>query len=278
MLTENSAPRLTKAILSLTIFCCAVGLSCADKNNPVIPPAAVQLVVQLDSSLDRNGAILADSISSAIMTDTAGAVVATAQISSGNATIDLNGIGGGNYFITINGLSEDRIPTRLAASADSFPNMTQLVGKGLDESLIISGSDTLFRLRTFLKSHGAHPVRAYSNGADISPHEYAYAIESFLAGATSLEIRVDSTAALLLSETGQRRGPHPPGTWMLGENNHGTGPAGDLDSTAAQCQNCHANFDTKPMQWSMITPMRGYCYKCHYGSGGPMAGIIDPAR
>ena len=65
---------------------------------------------------------------------------------------------------------------------------------------------------------------------------------------------------------------------MLGESNHGTGPAGDPDSTAAQCQSCHANFDMKPMQWSMITPMRGYCYKCHYGSGGIAEGIIDPSR
>ena len=156
--------------------------------------------------------------------------------------------------------------------------MTQLVGKGLYESLIISGNDTLFRIRTFLESHGAHPVRAYSNGADISPVEYAYAIESYLAGTASVEIRIDSSAVLLLSDTGQRRGPHPLGTWMLGESNHGTGPAGDPDSTAAQCQSCHANFDMKPMQWSMITPMRGYCYKCHYGSGGIAEGIIDPSR
>ena len=249
--------------------------SCSDKNNPTTPDIGPKLILSLDPTLDRAGEMKADSIANATLVDTDGLSLKTAVVSDNKANFDLSGINIGDYFIVVNGFTQDKVPTRIA---DTTRNILQSVGKNLTSSLIVMGPDTLFRTETFFSGQGQHPVRRYSDGTNVVPEEYAYAILSFKADSQRIEIRVDSTAALLTSEANPNHGPHQFVTWMLGETNHGIGPAGDPDSTSAQCRRCHAHYDIKPAQWSDITTMNGLCFKCHYGSGGASVGMVNPTK
>jgi hypothetical protein len=266
--------------LSLSAFIVIVAiLSCSDRDNPVMPTSGPKLTLSLDSTLDRTGNIIVNSISSAILTDTGGTVIKTARTISGRADFDLSQVEPGDYFITINDLTEDRIPTRIISiGGDTIPDMNQHVSRTLVSSVITVNYDTLFKIKTFFRDQDGHPVRKFSDGTNASPEAYAYCILSFRAMPANLEIRIDGSAALLVRELAPHHSHHRFGTWMLGDSNHGIDPAGDPDSTSAQCGGCHQNFDRKPPAWSQISPMNGLCFKCHYGSAGTAAGIIDPAE
>ncbi len=268
---------LTLALSILTLI--VPILSCSDKNNPVTPTSGPKLTLSLDSTLDGTGNIIVNSISSAILTDTGGTVVKTAQTTSGRAGFDLSQVAPGDYFITINDLSQDRIPTRIISiGGDTIQDINQYVSRTLVSSLITVNYDTLFKIKTFFRGQEGHPVRKFSDGTDVSPEAYAYCILSLGAMPANLEIRIDGSAELLIRELAPRHGHHRFGTWILGISNHGIDPAGDPDSTSAQCGGCHQNFDRKPPAWSQISPMNGLCFKCHYGSAGTAAGMINPAE
>jgi hypothetical protein len=267
------------ALCFASIAIIIISLCCSDKNNPVTTPSGPKLTLSLDSTLDSAGDIIVNSISSALLTDTGGAVVKVAQTTSGRADFDLLQIEPGDYFVTVNGLSQDRIPTRIIApTADTIPDIDQYIGRTLNSSSIIINGDTLFKIKTFFRGQGGHPVRKFSDGADVSPPEYAYCIQSFRAMPGNIEFRIDSTAALLIRELPPHHSPHMFNSWILGSANHGLGPGGDPDSTAAQCQRCHPNYEIKPPDWSQISAMNGLCFKCHYGSAGISEGIVDPAQ
>ena len=282
----RSNSTVLKSIATLLILFFAIVItSCSDKKNPVVlDESGPQLIVNVDSTLDIAGEIKVNLITSATLNDTTGAAIKNARISNGHASFGLTEINTGNYFIVINGLSQDRMPVRIVTPTDSTANIYQLVSRTLNSSLVIVEDDTLFRIRTFFLGQSGHPVRQFSDGANISPEEYAYAIESFGMMNANMEIRIDSTAQLLNRVNPPRQhegGPaHPFPTWVLGELNHGRGPEGDPDSTLAQCgsYHCHSNPDSKPPEWSMIPMMGGYCYTCHYGSGGSSQGMLDPTK
>jgi hypothetical protein len=266
------------AFLSVLMIIVSVS-SCSDKNNPVLPATGPKLTLSLDPALDGAGDVLVNSISSASLADTAGTIVKAAQIESGRAAFDISQLAPGDYFITINDLPEQKIPTRIiSAGTDSIREMNQYVSRTLASSLVTVNYDTLFKFKTFFRGQGWRPVRKFGDGIDVSPEEYAYCILSFRVMPANLEIRVDGNAALLVRELAPRHSPHRFGSWILGVANHGIGPAGDPDSTSAQCRGCHQNFDLKPPAWSQISPMNGLCFKCHYGSSGTAAGMIDPTK
>ena len=256
-------------------------VSCADKNNPAVPLTGPKLTISLDSTLDdSSGTILATSITGATMTDSAGTLIKTAQISDSKANFYIEDLYPDDYFITINGLTQERVPTRIIAIQDTIYDMTQVVGKKLCTSLILSGNDTIFMIKTFFRGQEGHPVRQYSDGVNLLPEEYAYIIQSMGAGMGNFEVRVDSTAGLLMREPNPRHSPHQFGSWIAGEANHGKALLNNPDLITSQCQGmgCHNNYDTKPLQWHDISPMIGYCFKCHYGSAGISAGMVDPAH
>lgn len=256
-------------------------VSCADKNNPAMPPTGPKLTISLDSTLDdTTGTTLANSITSATLADSTGTLIKTALISDGKANFYIEDLYPDDYFITINGLNQERVPTRIIAIQDTIYDMTQVVGKKLCSSLILSGSDTIFMIKTFFHGQGGRPVRQYSNGVDLSPEEYAYIIQSMGEWTGNFEVRVDSTAELLMREPNPRHSPHQFRSWIAGEANHGKVLLNNPDLITSQCQGmgCHNNYDTKPPQWHDISPMIGYCYKCHYGSTGISAGMVDPAH
>jgi len=96
----------------------------------------------------------------------------------------------------------------------------------------------------------------------------------------NFEVRVDSTAGLLLRESNSHHSPHQSRNWLVGDDNHGKALLNNPDLITSQCQGrgCHDNYDSKPPQWHDISPMKGYCFKCHYGSAGIGAGMVDPAH
>lgn len=212
------------------------------------------LALSLSSSLDGDGASKATTITSAQLLDTSGPVAATATIAGGVATFDLSGVTAGDYFILVNNLADDLVPTRIDdASADT----TQLVGRTLETSTIGNAASPTYKFRTFAKGQAASVVVKYSDGTAAPPERYAYARASLGASPQRLDLRTLGTDAQLSTFT-PGGGGHTFSTWIF---SHGA-------AVNASCAGCHGDLATHPANWSTITTGNGWCFRCHYGQGG----------
>jgi nitrate reductase cytochrome c-type subunit len=70
----------------------------------------------------------------------------------------------------------------------------------------------------------------------------------------------------------------PADGWLLNtpnEDHHGD--MFNADGGADNCSSCHwSDWMKKP--FAEITPSRGWCFRCHYGTDGAGAGFVDPTQ
>jgi hypothetical protein len=226
--------------------------------------AAPTLTVSLSTQLDTSaGAVKATAITQGELFNTAKVLVKTATISGGAAKFGLTGLTAGHYFIRVNALASDLVPTKIDNPAVS---MTQFVGKKLRSSVIGTLAAPTYRIETFSKGQGQHQVVKYSNGTAATPTGWAYVI--LQPGTKKLEIRYLATAALLTKHS--HAGPHSFSTWMLGPANHG--------KSTMNCASCHGSTSSHPASYSGISGGNGWCYKCHYGPAGPSLGMVKSTQ
>ena len=231
------------------------------------------LTLKLEASLDGGGDIKATTLTKGVMQNVSGTTVSAGTIIGGNLVFNLSGVSKGDYFIIVNDILTDKVPTRIN---DATKEYTQTVGQKFRSSFIKSGTDSLYRIKTYLQGQGEHALRKYSDGSNLT--NYAWIILSYKASPVKLEIRTLEDNRLLFTPSASNQGPHAFAKWIMGGTNHGKGPGGVLAATTAQCGSCHANFNTKPATWSQITATNGSCYKCHYGMEGDAVGFLDPAK
>jgi hypothetical protein len=238
------------------------GLGTDSALAQVAPLAAPTLNLKLSTTLDNvPGTTKVTAITSAELLDKTGAVVSTATIASGTAKANLTGLATGDYFIRVNGLATDLVPTRIVTAGVSY---NQFVGQRLRQSVIGALASPSFRIVTFSKGQGWKAVVAYTTGAVLTPARYAYSIQS-LTTPKKIETRVLGRGALLSTRTNS--GPHPWATWMIGPSNHGT--------NTSSCSGCHGNLASKPAAYGSISESNGWCYMCHYGKAGAVAGMVN---
>ena len=273
-MNKHSEYFVGKSIIGLTIWLIlGIGLVAAQTSTTT---AAGKLTLSLQPSLDGEGDIKATSITKAELLGTDGTVMMNGTVAGGTAQFNLSGIAAGDYFIRVNDLADDLVPTRI----DNPANITsQFVGQKLRVTLIGNLTDATYQVLTFSKGQGEYPVVVYSDGTNETPETYAYVILSLKTSPQKLEIRALGTASQLNSYT-PASATHPSTStstnptfsmWMLGDNSH----AYDYNGTDSKCNTCHINLDTKPATFSLITTNNGWCYRCHYGKVGVDAGFID---
>jgi hypothetical protein len=272
MMNTHRKNLVNKSLIVLMVFFTLyTGLAAAETAM-----TAGILTLSLQSSLDGKGDIKATSITSAELLGLDGTVIKTATLAGGKAQFDLGSIAMGDYFIRVNNLADDLVPTHIDDPAKAT---NQYVGQKLRAAVIGNLSDPTYRILTFSKGQGEHAVVVYSDGTNDTPETYAYAILSLKTSPQKLDIRAFGTASLLNSYTPTI--PNHPSTptatnpsfpeWMLGEKNHAT----DYNGTDSKCNTCHINLDTKPATFTQITTLNGWCYRCHYGKAGVNEGFID---
>ena len=173
------------------------------------------------------------------------------------AQFALNGISPGDYFIEVNHLSGDRVPTRIDSNES---DINQSVGTRLRNSIIGSISNPTYRIKSRLG--GRHQIVNYIIIVSANPQK--------------IEVREFNTSRELSNFTA--KGAHQTGdsfqTWILGSNNHGI----NYNGTDSRCNGCHGNLSTKASTFSAITTNDGWCYRCHYGKSGDGNGFVDPAQ
>jgi hypothetical protein len=233
--------------------------------------------LSLDPTIDQPGDdVKAMSIVDAKLLDATGLVKAVATLSSGSAVFALKGLSPGDYFIQINGDANDLVPTRVE---DPGSSLTQTVGQKLRASYVGPASAPMYRINTYSAGQNESPVVGYSDGGVI-PGEQPYVIYSF--STSQLEIRLLGNAAPLTSLPLPRCVGHaydPADGWLLNTTNEDHhGDAFNADGGAAGCQTCHWYGSMKKYTFSALTPTDGWCYRCHYGTGGSSAGFVDPTK
>lgn len=229
------------------------------------PPTTTNLTLTLDSTLNVSGTSKATSLTSAALLNTSGTVVGTGTISSGAAVIPITGLAAGDYFIRVNNLSNDLVPTRIVSSSTS---MVQRVSNMLNASMIGPSSAPTYRIITWSLGQSKPSIVGFLTGTTASPTRYAYGIIS-MTGSITFETRVLGTGAALASFSPPSGGEHDPLTWIIGTNGHAA-------SAGSSCTGCHSF--SKPSAYTSITRSSGWCYKCHYSSSGSSAGMVDPAQ
>jgi len=222
------------------------------------------LTLSLDASQNDAGTVKVTSITKAELLSTAGAVVATATITAGTAQFSLSGLTVGSYFIRVNSLADDLVPTKIDSTA---ANITQFVGTSLSNSVIGTLASPTYQIKTFSKGQAKHAVVKYSNGAAATPERYAYVLLSLTSSAKLVEVRVLGTGALLTNESPSH---HPFPGWILGSSDHGTQNTGGCG--------CHGTLTSHPASYSSINQSSGWCFKCHYGQNGSSSGFVDTSQ
>lgn len=232
--------------------------------------AALQF--SINSAIVETGAIKASTLTKVELLDTSGALLKTATLANGTATFDLAGLSAGNYFLRVNDLAADLVPTRID---NATATTVQTVGPKLRTTLVGPSGSPVYRLVTFSKGQSAAGVMKYSNGTATTPATYAYGMLYLQTSPQRIEMRALGSAALLSTESSS--GPHPFSTWML------SGGSGKTHGDPANYQSdgscsCHGNLDSKQTQYTGISRSNGWCYKCHYGKAGSTKGFVDPAQ
>ena len=224
-----------------------------------------KLTIALDSSLNSSGTVKVTSITGAELLTTGGVTARTATITGGTAQFDLTALATGTYFIRINGLASDLVPTKIDSIA---ANINQYVGSQLKISVIGTLASPKYKFNTHSKGQGNKAVVKYSSGTAATPERYSYTMLTF--SPMLIETRILGTGALLAS---QPHGNHSFPGWMLGSASHGASY-----TSGGNCTGCHGNLGTKPTSYSSINESNGFCYKCHYGQTGTGSGMVDPAQ
>jgi hypothetical protein len=264
------------AVSAVLLFTVVTG--CPSGTVP-LPPSGGTLTLSLDSALDGGGTVKATSITGAELLDSSGTVVVAATMSGGSAVFSLAGVTGGEYFIRVNGLDDDLVPTHID---DPMDTITQFTGQTLRVSVIGSESDPTYRIKTFSQGQNEHPLVKYSDGTDVSPTEYVYALLSLKTTPQKLSLRSLGTGTELNSFS-STSGTHPGtgdflqpfATWVL----HVQSPLHHGDAFAGvdtNCNTCHGNLDTQAASFSGIAVSNGWCFRCHYGDGGDEDGFVEP--
>ena len=251
-------------------------LICFSLSMAVQAAAEGKLMLSLQPGLDGEGNVRATSITQAELISPDGTVRINGIVSGGTAAFNLSGIDAGDYFIRVNGLADDLVPTRID---DTTTVINQFVGQKLRVTVIGNLSDPAYRIQTFSRGQGEHPVVMYSDGSNETPEQYAYVLLSLKMSPQKMEINVIGTASRLNSYS-PTTATHPSiatavnpafSDWMLGENSH----AYVYNGTDSKCNGCHINMDTKPADFTQIKTISGWCYRCHYGKAGVDNGFID---
>ena len=234
------------------------------------------LMLSLQPGLDGEGIVKATSIISAVLSSPDGTVMINGSVSGGTAAFNLSGIDAGDYFIKVNDLADDLVPTRID---DPTTVVNQFVGQKLRVTVIGNLSDPTYRIQTFSKGQGEHPVVMYSDGSNETPEQYAYVLLSLNSSPQEMDLNVLGTA-LQINSYSPTTATHPNTStavnpafsdWMLGDNGH----AYDYNGTDSKCNSCHINLDTKPADFTQIKTINGWCYRFHYGKAGIDNGFID---
>ncbi len=226
-------------------------------------PAGFTLTAGLDATLNRAGASKATAITTAELLNGSGAVVKTATITAGSAVIDMTGLATGDYFIRINNLNDDLVPTRLDSVS---ANQTQFIGQQLNQTVVGTLASPTYRMLTYSKGQGKHAVVNYTNGATSTPERYVYVLFALKASPRRTDIRVLGTGALLSS---LNHANHSFPAWIM--TSHVSG-ADDNNC------DCHSPISSKPGSYNSIGESNGFCYQCHYGPVGSSAGMVDPTK
>jgi hypothetical protein len=235
------------------------------------------LTLLLDPTIDQPGDDLkATSITDAKLLDATGLLKAVATVSSSGAVFPLNGLPPGDYFIQINGDANDLVPTRVDDPASS---VTERVGQKLRASYVGPATTPMYRINTYSAGQHESPVVGYSDGGIVAG-EQPYVIYSF--STSQLEIKLLGSAAPLTSLPLPRCVGHaydPADAWLLNTTNQDHhGDAFNADGGASECQTCHWYGSMKKYTFSALTPTDGWCYRCHYGTGGSSAGFVAPTE
>lgn len=245
-------------------------------SAPAQAPARGTLTFTLDPTIDEAiGDVKATSITSAELLGVTGAKVADATIVGGQAVFTLENVEAGDHFIRVNGDSDDLVPTRID---DPTTAQTQKAGQKLRVSYIGPDGAPLYHIDTYSAGQAMAPVVAFSNG-DPVPGEHAYIICAMATG--KVETRVLGTAALLTSNACGMEHPMlaaPFDSWII--NTTGFTHHGDVFTAegAAACGQCHTSYATKPVSHDQVWTQGGWCFNCHYGTGGDLSGFVDPTR
>ncbi|MGB8217308.1 MAG: hypothetical protein WCE94_08400 [Candidatus Methanoperedens sp.] len=270
MMNTHKKHLLNKSLIVLVVWLTlCIGLAAAQTAT-----TAGILTLSLQPGLDGKGDIKATSITSAELLGLDGTVIKTATLTGGNAQFDLGSIASGDYFIRVNNLADDLVPTRID---DPTKATNQYVGQKLRAIVIGNLSDPTYTISTHSKGQGHHPVVKYADGTIEAPERYCYVLIYQKTSPQKMEIRVLGTAALITTFT-PRTATHPgiPAnqpfpTWMIFGKSHGI----VYNGTDSKCNTCHINLDTKPSTFTQITSGNGWCYRCHYGKGGDDNGFLD---
>jgi hypothetical protein len=258
--------------LSLACFVAGMAIifSACSKNsdNPVTPPTVYKLTVSLDPALSGAGTQKVTDLSKAVLYNGSGTLVKTATLNGGSALFELTSLTSGDYFIEINDLKDDWVPVRIASISK---NITESVDLTLSNALILVGTDTMYRVKTYSKGQSAHPLVKYSDGNNTTTETYLYAIQSLKENPMRMEMNSMSTARMILLQVSTPAEPHVFKPWSLGSANHG------ITASTANCY-CHGDLSYKSTSYSQILNTKGYCYKCHYGPDGPSQGFVDPTK
>ena len=225
--------------------------------------AVPTLSLAIATSLNGTGTVKAASITKAELLSPAGALLSTATVTGGVASFPLTGLTVGHKFIRVNGLAKDLVPTKLDSVTVAT---TQFVGTTLRNSVIGTLAAPKYKIATYSLGQAKKPVVGYLTGLTAAPTRYGYALVYI--AAKKLETRVLGTAALVNTVA---LGHHNASTWVLGASNHGK-------SVNASCTDCHGSPTSKPATYAGCNMGNGWCYKCHYGSGGAANGLVDPKK
>lgn len=230
------------------------------QDSTISASAVPVLTLAIASSLNGTGTVKTTTLTKGELLNTAGTRVAMATITAGKAVFPLTGLALGHYYIRINSLNQDLVPTRITNTAIA---MNQFVDTTLRNTVIGPLTNPTVKMKTFALGQAQHPVVAYTTGA--SQTRYAYAIQYLKTSPQQMQVRVLGKASLL--STVAAGGHHNFATWSMGPNSHGTSSSG--------CTGCHGS--SKPASYASISTGNGWCYKCHYGpTGAGTAGMVDP--
>jgi len=224
-----------------------------------------KLILTLNATMDGGNATV-NNFTNAVLRDITGITKATATLPDNmTAQFNLTGLNPGDYFIEVNHLAGDRVPTRIDSNES---DINQSVGTRLRNSIIGNISDPTYRIKA--RSGGMHPIVNYITGTNEA--EVPFIIVS--ANPAKIELHEMNTSRGLTNFT--PTGNHPTGesfqTWILGSDNHGI----NYNGTDARCSGCHGNLSKKSSTFEAITTNNGWCYRCHFGKDGDGNGFVDP--
>ena len=258
------------------------GLFGTISQNVTVSPSA-SLTVILNDTMDGTSTPLVDNFAGAVLLDTLDNIVSTATIPDNmTAQFSIGNIAPGDYFVEVNGLTGDHLPTRIDSNSS---DITQFVGKRLRNSVIGSISNPTYRIKVYPSGNppvvnSSHPVVNYTT--DLNESIYNFVIVS--GNESKIEIRTLDTSEELnnfsTNDTDHNGLSVPFQTWILGDTRDSTGNFvgnhGHLYNASADvCIGCHTNLGTKPDNFSDVSSTNGWCFRCHNGPEGPSNGFFD---